>query len=105
VGGGVSQRTDMAYGRQGGRIVEGAPTNLTNSRRCDVCGEPMHGGQRSRHHLCDPTSIVGRACTCPPGCTVTVVGDQGTCDATCVPCTLYAGKIHSNVAEWKRRKS
>jgi hypothetical protein len=101
----MSTRTDMAYGRQGGRIVEGAPTDVIASRRCEVCGGGMLGGQRRRHHLCDPSSIAGRTCSCPVGCTDTVVGDQGICDPECEPCALKRGELHANVNEWKRKKS
>ena len=101
----MSTRTDMAYGRQGGRIVDGAPTDFTKARSCDICGGPMLGGQYRHHHLCDTASMVGRSCSCPPGCTDVTVGDAGTCDPDCQPCTLHAGEIHANVTEWKRKKA
>ena len=101
----MSQRTDMAFGRQGGRIVDGAPTDFTNARSCDECGELMLGGQYRRHHLCDAASMVGRSCSCPPGCTDVIVGDQDCCDPRCEPCTLRSGETHANVTAWKRKKA
>lgn len=49
-------------------------------------------GQRERHSVCDPTLIVGKRCTCAPGCSRNVIGDgEVDCDPDCVPCTTLAG--------------
>lgn len=99
----MSNRHDIHYGRQGGRIVDYAPP--TGQRLCVVCGQPMTAGQKVRHHLCDPTSIVGRACTCPPGCTDITVGDTGTCDTACEVCRVMRGRVHADVVEWKPKRT
>lgn len=46
--------TDLAYGRQGGRIVKGAPTIPGPARHCEVCGGRMVVGQSRRHAACSP---------------------------------------------------
>lgn len=58
---------------------------------CQACGLPLLGGQRRVHHLCDPTSLVGRRCICRPGCTTVRWGDGHCCDPKCVPCRIKAG--------------
>lgn len=61
-------------------------------RRCDRCGLPMILGQQRRHHLCDDSTPVGKACTCRPGCSRKAVGDGVGCDPGCVPCALNRGR-------------
>lgn len=74
-----------------------------SARPCSVCGMPMAAGQRGRdsHYACDPLSTVGERCTCPIGCTDTIVGDGGSCSPTCIPCRLHAGVPHKAVPEWQ----
>lgn len=95
---------DMRYGRQGGRIVpyDGTSPRGDRAPRCDVCGGPMLCGQRNRHHMCDPATIVARRCTCPPGCTGRHVGDGGTCAPGCEPCRILTGVAHHIIEEWRR---
>jgi hypothetical protein len=61
--------------------------------RCTVCGRQMITNS-GRHFLCDPSTIVGRACTCPIGCTDRHVGDSVTvaCDPNCQPCRINRGQ-------------
>lgn len=42
---------DIAYGRQGGRVVP-ASTHSTSHPSCDLCGGPMTLGQRWAHLVC-----------------------------------------------------
>jgi hypothetical protein len=89
----TQQSRDMMYGRQGGRIVpfEGRPT-LTG-RPCATCGQPMLATQKERHFMCDPVTIVGRVCMCPPGCTDVTCGDGPRgCAPSCEVCRLMAGR-------------
>lgn len=44
-------RTDLVYGRQGGRIVPAGPAPATHPL-CSVCGQPMAMGQTVRHLTC-----------------------------------------------------
>lgn len=48
----TTSKQDLAYGRQGGRIVPwkgaGAPA------LCDVCKQPMTAGQEGSHLSCRP---------------------------------------------------
>lgn len=66
------QRRDAVYGRRGGGWADDgtASTPLDRYPTCRVCGQPLTAGQRGVHHLCDSTSSVGRACTCPAGCSL-----------------------------------
>lgn len=100
----MSTRTDMHHGRQGGRFLPDdyvSPLDLAPD--CEVCHLPMTVGQYRRHHLCNPSTIVGiTACTCPPGCTDVHVGDAGTCDPSCEPCRLMRGAVHADVVEWRK---
>jgi hypothetical protein len=96
----MSKRTDLAYGRRGGRFVPDgyAPTDARRSPRCDVCGRPALLGQPlGRHHVC-AASIVATTCTCRDGCTDEFVGDGPTpCAPDCRPCSLTRGKRHREV--------
>ncbi len=85
-------------------IVDAATDPLAALPRCEACGHPMIAYGRRRHFMCDETTHVGKQCTCPPGCTDTLVGDGGTCDPECVPCRLFAGTRHDNHPDWKDRK-
>ena len=59
---------------------------------CVDCGRPLPAGQRNlRHHACTPGDLSGETCTCPPGCTNTNIGDNGTCADDCIPCPVTAG--------------
>lgn len=76
-------------------IRRGPPEpSRTEGPPCNVCGRPMLGRQKNRHHLCDPAGVVGHHCICTPGCTDTHIGDQGTCDAACIPCARTKGQLH-----------
>lgn len=44
---------DLLYGRRGGGWADGAGNKLTGPA-CEVCREPMLGGQRRRHAVCSP---------------------------------------------------
>jgi hypothetical protein len=101
----VSRKTDIKFGRRGGRFLpdDYVSVDFANAKRCDVCGGPMVVGQRGRHYVCDPESMVGRRCVCAPGCTGELVGDGPTpCDAACEPCRLMRNRLHSEVDEWRR---
>jgi hypothetical protein len=103
----MSTRTDAYHGRQGGHWppddYDGMP--LDNAKPCVECGQPILAAGRDRHHACDPRSIVGRRCSCTPGCTETHVGDQGPCKPDCEVCTLLAGRLYAEVDGWRKRKS
>ena len=73
----------------------------TEGPPCSECGKAMLVGQRGKHSACDIVTITGRRCSCVPGCTVAVVGDQGCCDPECFPCRSKRGQDHRSVAEWK----
>lgn len=97
----------MAFGRRGGNWLPDGTDGLVIDRlpHCDVCGKPMAAGQRRRHHLCDPESMVGRQCTCDVGCTDELVGDGATdCDPACVPCRLNRNVLHGDVVDWRRKR-
>lgn len=100
----TQQRLDHAYGRQGGRIVK-TKRPVTTGPPCDTCRKPMIVGQRERHHLCDPDSLVGHKCTCPPRCTDLTVGDAGICRDDCHPCTIRAGTPYTDTPGWGRQKA
>lgn len=44
----------MAFGRQGGRIVDWDPDayDTAPARPCGLCGEPMMAAQRGVHYTC-----------------------------------------------------
>lgn len=101
----MSKRTDMLFGRRGGRFVPDGytPTEFKLAPLCDVCGDQMVVGQKRRHHACDAESIVGERCLCRPGCTDELVGDgEVSCDPSCVPCRLMQNRLHKSVMEWTR---
>jgi hypothetical protein len=102
----VSTRTDAHHGRQGGNWLpdDYVPVDERASERCDRCGGPLLVGQFRRHYLCDSSSIAGRKCTCPPGCTDLVVGDGGTCARDCEVCRRLAGATYGDVPGWKKSK-
>ena len=103
----MSTRTDMNYGRRGGHWLPDGHEISTIDRLplCEVCTKPMAGGQRRRHHLCNPDSMVGRQCTCVAGCTDELVGDGPTdCDPACVPCRIKRNVLHGDVVEWRRKR-
>lgn len=60
---------------------------------CGECGLPMGLGQKGRHFMCDPTTSIGRACVCRPGCSKDRIGDRGICDPGCHPCHLPGAKL------------
>lgn len=63
-----------------------------NRPKCPACGGPMVVvGRRGMHEVCDPQSIIGRACTCRPKCSETTVGDKGMCNPECEVCTKRVG--------------
>lgn len=93
----TTSRTDLVFGRRGGGWVPDGHVTVTTGPPCDVCGRPMLLGQRRRHHVCDDSSLVGRRCVCPPGCTDRTVGDAGTCAAGCEPCTTHTGQLRSKI--------
>lgn len=88
-------RMDLAYGRQGGRVVAGAPSTGRKARACEACGLPMLVQARgaTRHGVCDPETLEGLVCSCPPGCTDLRVGDLGGCDPGCQVCARHAGRL------------
>lgn len=96
-------RLDMAYGRRGGHLMAGAPSEaVARAKPCEECGGPMvigaKGAQRGRHSLCDPDSIVGRVCSCPPGCTVDRIGDgPRDCAPDCPVCAGRHGVLHKKL--------
>jgi len=49
----MTQKTDMLYGRQGGRLVAWDERDGT-AKPCMVCGLPMLAGQKTRHFVCSP---------------------------------------------------
>lgn len=99
-------KTDARFGRQGGRLqpYDGDLFDPSRARRCEVCDEPMLFSWRKTHYGCEPASIVGKPCVCPPGCTDQIVGDAGTCKPECVPCRIMAGKRYNAIAEWQGSK-
>jgi hypothetical protein len=61
--------------------------------RCDRCGNPIASRGRFRHYMCEPDTVVGHACTCPPGCSDTHYGNGlRDCDPLCRPCRLLNGQ-------------
>lgn len=81
-------------GEQDDRAKAAAQHWLDTAPRCVVCGSQMAYRGSDRHFLCEPRSIVGRPCTCPPGCTTTRVGDgDRPCDPECHPCRINRGTI------------
>jgi len=46
----MTARTDVTHGRQGGRIVTGRSDRPAPP--CEICGRPMHLGQRRTHIAC-----------------------------------------------------
>jgi hypothetical protein len=92
----TTSKTDLVYGRRGGGWSQHRPTS--KAPLCEVCHQPMVGGQRRRHELCDPTSTAGRRCTCPTGCTLTLIGDgPARCSPDCTPCRIHAGRRHRDI--------
>ena len=73
----------------------------TEGPPCSECGQPMVVGQRGKHFMCDPDTLVGHRCTCRPGCTDIAVGDRGDCDPLCAPCGLKRNQDYKSVTEWK----
>ena len=60
---------------------------------CDVCGSQVASPGRTRHYSCEPGSIIGKPCTCPPGCSEKFVGDgPRDCDPGCLPCRKNRGR-------------
>jgi hypothetical protein len=53
----VSKRTDLHYGRRGGRFLPDGytPAPLQAAPECEVCGLGMVLGQERRHRVCSPT--------------------------------------------------
>lgn len=102
----MSHKTDMRHGRQGGRFLPDnyEAVDFDQAPHCDMCGGLMVVGQHERHHLCDPETMVGRRCTCPPGCTLNLVGDGDTCADDCTPCRINRNKLHSEVDAWTRSR-
>lgn len=47
----TTSRQDLAFGRQGGRIV---PWKDQATETCEVCGKPLAGGQERTHIACRP---------------------------------------------------
>lgn len=104
----MSVDTDLVYGRRGGNW---APTgaqvfDMARYRVCDGCGGAMvaRSAGRTRHFVCDPEAVIGRQCTCPPGCTDLTVGDGHTCAGDCQPCQLRQGLPYDQFNEWGKRK-
>jgi len=62
-----------------------------NTKPCKACGGPLTAGQYSIHETCKETGLAGLTCICPPNCTDTHWGDNGTCPADCKPCSIMAG--------------
>lgn len=60
----MTARTDLAYGRGGGRYAPMNPGVDLNGPRCEMCGQPMVLGQRSTHFLCTPPA---ECCSWPTG--------------------------------------
>lgn len=101
----TTSKFDMAYGRQGGRIVDYEDEfDADDFPRCQACGEPMVVGQRDRHYLCRPRSFVGRRCVCAPGCTDTHVGDRGRCLPDCHVCTVLMGRPYDEIEEFRKNR-
>lgn len=48
----MSKRTDVLYGRRGGRMA--GQGRDPDAPLCEVCRKPMHVGQRKRHFTCSP---------------------------------------------------
>lgn len=103
----MSRKTDIYHGRQGGHWLpdDYEETVIDNAPRCDICDGAMLVGQLRRHSVCDPMTIVGRRCACPPGCTTDVVGDGETCDSACEVCLIMAGQPYASVPGWKKSKA
>lgn len=101
----MSRKTDIKFGRRGGHFLpdDFVAVDYATAPRCVECGGPMVCGQRERHHVCDPETMVGERCVCRADCTIELVGDGPTpCDPTCVPCRLQRNRRHADVAEWRR---
>jgi hypothetical protein len=54
----VSRKTDLAFGRQGGRFLPDnyEAVDFKNAPKCSVCGGKMVVGQKGRHSVCSPLS-------------------------------------------------
>lgn len=66
-------------------------------RLCQTCSTPIVGMGRdaTRHGLCDPSTLAGKVCICPPRCTDKVWGDGGNCSAKCEVCNLMRGQSYA----------
>ena len=85
------QSLDAAYGRQGGRIVHWTPQTDTAESRPS---QPIDADQLSNYEVWHEL-LVGKTCTCPPGCTDHRWGDGATdCDEDCKPCQIMSGRTY-----------
>jgi hypothetical protein len=70
---------------------------LLTAPTCEACGKPMIQRGRARHYLCEPKSIIGRVCTCAPGCTNTLYGNgPAPCNDDCAVCHLLRGQPYKS---------
>jgi len=85
----ITKKEAHAVAQSQGKIRE----MLARAMPCEVCGGKVLTPGRTRHFMCDPDSLVGRACTCPPNCSLTAWGNgPAECDRNCVPCRINRGK-------------
>lgn len=92
---------DARYGRQGGRVVPYQSKPKGTLPRCTVCGGAItYAVKRTKHYACDPDVMIGKRCSCAPGCTDQVVGDAGRCDPQCEVCRVMKGRLHKSIPEW-----
>lgn len=67
------------------RFLHTAPT-------CSVCRGQIASPGRTKHYLCDTGTLIGKACSCPTGCSTTRWGNGPTpCDPNCLPCRQMKG--------------
>ena len=61
---------------------------------CPVCRGRVSTG-RSIYALCEPDTLAGKTCTCPPGCTTGDRWGDGPrpCSPDCAPCTMRRGQM------------
>lgn len=102
-------RLDKAYGRRGGHMqsMSGRESRTRKHRRCDRCGGALTvaAAGQTRHAVCNPATLAGKRCTCPPGCTTPKgsVGDgPRPCAPDCEVCTQFAGRPARDMEGWTR---